>query len=85
MQLLYKPTQLTVRKGCFVFLSTWFSVLVWATSSFWMMRFFLRIFMAYSFPVPFSRDSTTLPNVPFPNTFTNSNFSKVCKLHTRHS
>lgn len=40
---------------------------------------FFKIFIAYKNPVRFSRPRTTFPNVPLPNTFKNSKFSKSCK------
>ena len=49
------------------------------TSSFLMMTSFLRIFIAYSWLVAFSRHKMTLPKVPLPSTLRNSKFSKVWK------
>lgn len=70
-------TNLTIRNGWFVFCRTRFSAIVCLTSSFWIITSFFRILMAKSFPVVFSRQRITLPNVPFPSTFKNSKFSRV--------
>ena len=71
-------TYLRVRRnGWFVFCKTRFSVIVWVTSSFFIITSFLRIFIAYKWFVAFSLHKMTLPNVPFPKTLRNSKFSKV--------
>lgn len=73
----HRKSWLTIKKGWFVVLRTLFSVNVCATSSFWMITSFFKIFIAYSFAVAFSRHRITLPNVPLPNTLRNSKFSSV--------
>ena len=67
----------TIRNGWFVVRSTLFSVSVCATSSLRIITSFRNILIAYKWPVAFSLQRITFPNVPFPRTFKNSKFSSV--------